>query len=343
MNGRTITHIGSIVFGLACFLAGVATPTQAADDPDLQVTYLGNHGAVANTDVTFRVANAGNRPATSAFTARVTLNDNGKISTQDYLFDGEQPGESRDIHYRLPGGCFNVTLRVDVDVNNTIPEANEGNNSTGDQRECTWRGQPPIVFPTPTPGPRAATFAPTIMKTFGKQVRYWTDNRWWWPAPPDGVLVGYWNFYDDDFGLVVKDDYVYQGAFMFDLSQIHGVVTGARLTYVDAPVANGLRNGAGEPDAGGGPFPRTCANALGIPSVDWTNGYDGLLPNDNAFVGDGSRGGSWDVTSVIAHWVNYGNNKGFVLRGDNESFPDNDAACLSDVTTIRLVVTWLGQ
>jgi hypothetical protein len=340
MNRGAIVRL-AIVVALAYSLFAIASPTQAADGPDLQIAYVGDHQRTSGQDAIFRVTNIGNKPVGRDFVVRVTMNNLGTITRQDFHAPDLAPGSSLDSHMRLPDPCYYVTLQAVADPDNLIPETNEANNASGEQFECTVnRGR--YHFETPTPSKNhSATLAPTNLRTLGKSVR--TSDigiNYVPPIPPNGVAVGYFNWFSDG-GILAssKDDSVYQSAIKFDLSQIHGTVEQATLLYTDSP--NALLNGDGQYDPGPGPGPRTCANALGLPSVYWLDGYDGLLPNDNANVGDSSRPGSWDVANVVEHWVVYGDNNGFVLRGDNESFPDNNAACLTGVSNIRLVVNWV--
>jgi hypothetical protein len=340
MHRGTIVRIVAVV-ALASGLFAGTRPTQAADGPDLQIAYVGDHHNTGGQDAVFRVTNVGNKPVGRDFVVRVTMRDQGHITTQDFHAPDLAPSFSLDSHMRLPDPCFYTLLRAVADPDNLIPETNEANNATGDEADCT-----PVIAPgrfhTPTPTKNhTATLTPSNVRTFGKNVHTSDMEIQYTPSiPPGGAAVGYINWFDDNGILAAsKDDSVYQGAIKFDLSQIHGIVEQATLLYTDSP--NALLNGDGQYDPGPGPGPRTCANALGLPSVYWLSGYDGLLPNDDAVVGDNSRPGSWDVTNRVEHWVVYDDNNGFVLRGDNESFPDNNAACLTGVSNIRLVVSWV--
>ena len=139
----------------------------------------------------------------------------------------------------------------------------------------------------------------------------------------------------------------YEALVDFDLSPIEQiakkVVLDATLTYAETVVA--------ARDASGAPRDATsCAEHLAAPTLDWTLGY----PDHRTYValiaaeplGDELRiyaGQRWNVVQQVTRWLaGLDENRGFVLKGDDEHFPDNDSACRSLLSDFQLTVHFLA-
>jgi len=199
--------------------------------------------------------------------------------------------------------------------------------------------------PTPTPTRQRVSLPPIYGGTASKTVSKgtWTPITYFpcYLAPPPqsypgAELVGY----DNDVENCPIDDRVYQTGLKFDLTPLdkysHVIITSAYLKYGESVIAQRLGNGR---KPGGAGF-TSCGSAIGVPTnTDWMSGsFRGLIPNDDA-PDDGNSGpGQWNVTTLAERWWVYGEseNTGLVIRGDNESFPENDAACVSYVNGFKL-------
>src|SRR6266536_687939 len=198
--------------------------------------------------------------------------------------------------------------------------------------------------PTPQPPPtkQKLTLMPVFTWTAIKRVSRgtWTpivDLPCYMAPPasfPGAEVVGY----DDDVERCPLDDYVYQTALKFDLSPLKQhqqvAITHVYLKYGESVIAQRLGNGR----APGGAGFTSCGSAIGVPdNNDWTSGsYRGLIGKTDAPIDDNSSPGDWNVTTLVYRWFIYGGDTGLVIRGDNESFPENDAACVSFLNNFKL-------
>jgi hypothetical protein len=161
---------------------------------------------------------------------------------------------------------------------------------------------------------------------------------------PGTALVGFSQYYDAPGGIlglgsvVCGVDWVYQGKVKFDLDplrQYEGpVVTRAELSYDQLVLW---------------PPPSidtidSCVYTVSRATGDGTENY--LFPNENIDrlpLGFGASD-RWDVTEEAERWLIYpDDNFGLVLRGRDESFPDEGHdGCVSVVANFRLDVTFVS-
>jgi hypothetical protein len=167
------------------------------------------------------------------------------------------------------------------------------------------------------------------------------------PAPPPAgsLLVGYDDLFHPDsgpFACIAKLDAAYRGGFRFDLSALTGlrpiVIEKATLTWTIERSLDRSSDGSGVGWRSGA----GATNCLGALLESKRSIFvDGFLPGNflaNAF---DQRGGV-DVTEQVTRWIlNGAPNNGFVLKGQNERFGRDNAACMSIVGALRLHITYL--
>jgi hypothetical protein len=144
-----------------------------------------------------------------------------------------------------------------------------------------------------------------------------------------GVLVGFENYFDEGSGLFPcqqKHDLAYRGVVRFDLGGLKNIVT-AKLTF-------GLHWTSRRPF---GTTTDSAARRL------W------LLTGDNVFfqadplvdLTSDQTSFTIDVSTIVRDWVNGTTpNRGFVLSGPNESFPENNDDWVSSYTNFQLDVVY---
>ncbi|MGI8476927.1 MAG: hypothetical protein ACR2OO_11215, partial [Thermomicrobiales bacterium] len=93
--------------------------------------------------------------------------------------------------------------------------------------------------------------------------------------------------------------------------------------------------GIGNSSVASGPNVANCVGAL----MEST----GNISKQGAFLpGIPYRKGQGDVTSLVTSWIVNGDpNYGFVLKGRDETYSRNNAACISILANPRLTITYL--
>lgn len=162
------------------------------------------------------------------------------------------------------------------------------------------------------------------------------DREW-----SGSVQVGFHNVYLPGAGdSCTNVGYIYEGAVKFDLSPLRQyggpVVTRAELAY-------GVMTLRVSEADGGASSASFCAHHLGVASEDWTGGWGGLIPHDDAALAF-YTGNAWALTYWAERWLAIpDDNHGVVLKGDYETYQRNNAACVASLDDFRLVVTFVGQ
>jgi hypothetical protein len=144
-----------------------------------------------------------------------------------------------------------------------------------------------------------------------------------------GVLVGFENYFDQGSGLFpcqASHDIVYRGAVLFDLGGLPNVVA-ATLTFGFEWTSM----------SGPGTSADSAARRLWLRTGDsvfyQADPLLDLSPGDHSF--------SIDVSTVVRNWVNgTTENRGFVISGPNELFPENNDTWVSSYTNFRLHVVY---
>jgi hypothetical protein len=162
---------------------------------------------------------------------------------------------------------------------------------------------------------------------------------------------------------IVVDDYhncVHELAVRFDMGEIHqhagAVVTRAELRYDEQPIDALDPDGHDtDPASVGGDQSQgyeSCVWLIWVPSQNWTawgEYHRGLVPSDDDPLITRLGTTRWDVTNQASHWYFGGQqdpdqNFGLVLTGYDEWLGySNNAACLSDVSNLKLVVTYVAD
>lgn len=350
MKGRGMRHLTGLPVALAVFaaMALFPRPSISASGPDLTVAFQGNNQLAGGQDALFLVQNIGDRPVNVSTVALIELTNSGTVTPLNVIVPPLLPGRFQQIKMTLPPNCAFAKIRAIVDINNVVQELSETNNTTGYIYICqpqppghTTNPVPPTFNPPPVPHPVTKTMTLTPSNLIGvvkqlSRIPWWCRETIGTQLPPEQPLwVGYESLNNCEF---LSD--TYQTAVKFNLDAIHQhadvVITRADLIYDEQVLKARIGDGSATSYT-------SCGNALGLANIDWTPNYNGLIPNDNTDVGNDSAARHWDVTAVVEHWYIYGGNNGFVIRGDNESFPENNAACVSLLSNFRLNVTFVGH
>ena len=345
MRHQRLTQVIAAL-AVAVSVGGAPAPTLAAGLPDLQVQLESARPIPQGTLVVIKELNAGQSPADRH---RTTVLENG-FSKVPIPFDIPvlAPGQSFELRFQTLGACDLESLTVDADDLNIVRESNEANNTLKTGLLCN---RPSYTTSPIPPSEQKLSLKPSGTWTHAKLLTRDTA----WPTPftpsvpcyagtplsnPDGTIVGYANNVED----CSLSDVVYQTALTFDLRALHAhqqvAVEHAYLNYHERVIDARVGDGSPPPNNTYG----SCGNALGLANnMDWlADNYDGLIDNSDAPVGPGSGATHWDVTNTIEQWFIYGGGTAFVIRGDNESFPENDAACISFVGGFSLDITFMG-
>jgi hypothetical protein len=157
-------------------------------------------------------------------------------------------------------------------------------------------------------------------------------------------VVGYENNRD------VGEKHVLQTVAVFGLAPLRALperatLRRAVLSYAEASTVRRSPNGESEY----GILP-TCNTGLGVPADGWDGNTNRVVPTRPAAVG-GVQGattgssGAWDVTPQLQEWLaGAGNERAFVLRGDDESLDVRELGmCLSYVFDVGLAVEFTVQ
>ncbi|HZR82339.1 MAG TPA: hypothetical protein VFD92_14700 [Candidatus Binatia bacterium] len=161
-------------------------------------------------------------------------------------------------------------------------------------------------------------------------------------APAGDLRVGFvrWTAGDEPFFFCNKQA-VYQAALLFDLDEIPSrrkLISSAELRLTQDML--GRAHGADLPL-----FVPGCIGEIATVKEDWS-AKSGLVANDDLTIVDGEMAYDDVVRATVTHpvvdWAaDPDSNLGFVVKGFDEAFTEDDQACVSNITSAELVVTYV--
>ena len=225
---------------------------------------------------------------------------------------------------------------------------------------------PAVAGPVPRASASASEHTATLSPSHIRAVGDWGADD---PNPvacllgSDKAAVGYYHyvFEADVFEADYWDNCVYELAVRFDLDEIHqhpgAVITRAELQYDEQPtmyVSDADGHSADPATVGGAQSQgyESCVWQVWVPSQNWTawpDDHRGLVPADEDPLLTRLGTTRWDVTNEANFWYFHSasdpdKNFGLVLRGYDEQIKfENNAACVSDVSNFKLVVTYVAD
>jgi hypothetical protein len=188
------------------------------------------------------------------------------------------------------------------------------------------------------PGKHSLTFDPVAMR--GTRTERRTEGsggclEFSGVARPS--TVGFENNDLLDDGCALRE--TYRLAFKFDFSKLRGhtlLPLDATLKFGETPYVERTPDGKSVSNS---PLP-TCWLALGRPTVDWV-GQGGPIPYEHLH--DQFKIGTFtDILGVVAPMLNTpdAEERGLILVGQNEEMNEDNGACLSQISEIRLTFTY---